>query len=84
MVNSETGKLQRAEGFGEAERGLPMCNIGDKGDGCGRMLGKPQTRGALGREDSGWVGWGGGGGVGRRWGIHAGTDRSCQSLGQLG
>lgn len=54
-MNSETGKLQKAGGFAGAGRRLPICNIGDKGDGCGRMLGKPQTGGALGREDSGWV-----------------------------
>ena len=43
LGGSEAGKLHRAGGSSRTGQGLPMCQIEGKGDGCGRMLGKPQA-----------------------------------------
>lgn len=46
MGGSEAGKLHRAGGSARTGQGLLMGEIGSRGDGCGRMLGKPhQARG---------------------------------------
>lgn len=41
MGGSEAGKLHRAGGSAGTGQGLLMGEIGSRGDGCGRMLGKP-------------------------------------------
>lgn len=41
LSNFETGKLHKVGGSAGTEQGLPVCEIGGKGDRCGRMLGKP-------------------------------------------
>lgn len=43
MGGSEAGKLHRAGGSARTGQGLLMGEIGSRGDGCGRMLGKPQS-----------------------------------------
>lgn len=47
MGSSEAGKLQRSGGSAEVGQWLSMGEIGGKGDGGGRMLGKPQVSTAL-------------------------------------